>query len=79
MPSMTPDPRFVVVCSDLHVAYGPFDDPDYVLILARTLTGITTCDFVPLPIFTTHEGMRLEGKRLDVMERKGAYEHKGYL
>jgi len=54
---------FVVVCSELHSAIGPFDDPRVALVVAQKMTRESPegCTYVPMPF-------RVVGKVIDAHE-----------
>ena len=39
---------YVVVCTDLHVAFGPYADPQEALFKASRLTSVTECTYAPV-------------------------------
>lgn len=46
---MSNDPQlFVVVCTNLHAAFGPFTDLDLALYAAKELNKASKCDHVPV-------------------------------
>jgi len=39
---------YVVVCTDLHVAFGPYADPQEALFKAEKMTSVTECTYAPV-------------------------------
>jgi len=41
---------WVVVCTDLHVANGPYQSPTDALMIAKRMTKESNCVFIPVPL-----------------------------
>lgn len=55
---LVPTNIFVVVCTDMHVAYGPYATPDHALAVAAKLTDASKYTYVPV-LFRLEQGVQI--------------------